>query len=512
MNGAIQRVGIVGAGVAGLAAARELIAAGKSCTVFERYDRLGGVWSDGYLNFGVQVQKELYEFPDWPLPKDTPNFTPGPVIQQYLYDFAKHFGVAPHIRFSTRVTQIAERNGPGSGWYVTSYKDGKEARDEFDMIVICVGLYSNRPNVPKFAGHDDFSGQVMHNSHLRSPTQLEGKQVAVVGYGKSATDAALESAAAARRTHIVFREPHWPIPQKLAGVLPFKWGLLHRLNLTLIPLYQNPTSFERTIHRVGKPLVWLYWRLVEALIRAQCKLGPRTASPVSLVPEVPIEIGAFDESTMVPRPDFFRLARSGGIELHRAAVEGYTPNGLKLSNGESLEVELVIMATGWSTDFGFLADDVRRRLHMADDGFYLYRHMINPGVPGLVFIGRASSISSILTYCLQARWLVELTSGKFELPSADAMERNVGEMKAWKRSWIPFSPARSARLIAHTQHYHDELLRDFGADPLRKTGLFAPVKELLVPYQPSDYVSLMERDPRAERSGSPGTLTTGHFY
>lgn len=508
MSGAVRRVGIVGAGVAGLAAARELTAAGKSCTVFERSDRLGGVWSDGYLNFGVQVPKELYEFPDWPLPKDTANFTPGPVIQQYLSDFAEHFGIAPHIRFSTRVTQIAEWDGPGSGWCVTSCRNGTEARDEFDMVVICVGLYSNQPNVPKIAGHDKFCGQIMHNSRLRSPTQLEGKRVAVVGYGKSATDAALESGAAARRTHIVFREPHWPIPRKLAGVLPFKWGLLHRLNLTLIPLYQNPTPIERTVHRVGKPLVWLYWRLVEALLRAQCKLGPRTRSPVSLVPEVPIEIGAFNESTMVPRPDFFRLARSGVIELHRAAVERYTPSGLKLSNGESLKLDLVIMATGWSTDFGFLADDVQRRLDMADDGFYLYRHMINPGIPGLVFIGRASSISSILTYCLQARWLAELTAGMFELPSSDAMERNVEEMKAWKRSWIPFSPARSARLIAHTQHYHDELLRDFGADPLRKTGLLAPVKELLVPYQSSDYASLLNRGPHAERSALPGTLVT----
>ena len=47
------------------------------------------------------------------------------------------------------------------------------------------------------------------------------------------------------------------------------------------------------------------------------------------------------------------------------------------------------------------------------------------------------------------------------------MTRNIEEMKAWKRAWIPFSPARSARLIAHTQLYHDELLRDLGISPMR---------------------------------------------
>ena len=70
----IKRVGIVGAGVAGLATAKTLQAAGYDCTIFERAERLGGVWADGYSNFGVQVQRELYQFPDWPLPADTPNF------------------------------------------------------------------------------------------------------------------------------------------------------------------------------------------------------------------------------------------------------------------------------------------------------------------------------------------------------------------------------------------------------------------------------------------------------
>ena len=76
----VRRIGIIGAGVAGLATAKTLLAEGYDCTVFERAPRVGGVWADGYVNFGVQVQKELYEFPDWPLPEEAPNFTPGPII------------------------------------------------------------------------------------------------------------------------------------------------------------------------------------------------------------------------------------------------------------------------------------------------------------------------------------------------------------------------------------------------------------------------------------------------
>jgi hypothetical protein len=35
--------------------------------------------------------------------------------------------------------------------------------------------------------------------------------------------------------------------------------------------------------------------------------------------------------------------------------------------------------------------------------------------------------------------------------------------------------------------YHDELLGDFGANPYRKRGALAPLKELLEPYQSRDY-------------------------
>ncbi len=488
----VKTVGIVGAGAAGLATARSLMSVGLTCTLFERNSILGGVWSDGYLNFGVQVQRELYEFPDWPLPEDTPDFTPGPTIARYLSDYADHFGIKPNIRFNTTVNSVAVSDSENSSWIIDSSNSGTNFKDKFDLIIVCIGLYSNVPNIAEFPDQDKFDGEIIHNSQLQSFEQLKGKRVAVVGYGKSATDAALEAANSAAETHIIFRTPHWPIPQKLAGILPFKWGLLHRMNSTLIPLYQKPTSLEKMVHSLGKPLVWFYWRLVETLLYFQCKLGSRFGTRVSLVSEKPIEIDAFGESTMIPRGEFFKRARAGDIELHRTSIKNFTSTGLVLIDGSSIDLDLVIMATGWKTDFSFISPDVWQRLGPEDDGFYLYRHILHPDTPGMVFVGRAASISSILTYCLQAHWLAELIKGKFDLPDNYSMHNNIDEMKAWKRAWIPFSSSRSARLIAHTQHYHDELLGDFGAHPLRKSGVLAPLKELIAPYEPSDYASLFE--------------------
>ncbi len=490
----VKTVAIVGAGVAGLTTAKTLLTQGLRCTLFERNSILGGVWADGYSNFGVQVQKELYEFPDWPLPAGTPNFTPGPIFQRYLEDYTDHFGIRQHIRFETAVDGLEPREGGGPGWTVVYGDKGGAHREGFDLVVVCVGLYSNIPNMPEFPGRDDFQGEVLHISGLKSREQLTGKRVAVLGFGKSATDAALESAAVARETHIIFREPHWPVPPKLAGILPFKWGMLNRLTSTLIPPYKRRTPLEHGLHSVGKPLVWFYWRLVEVLMFFQCRLGSRFGTRESLVPRKPIEIDSFGESTMLPRPDFYRLVRRGDITAHRTEIARYTGGGVELKNGRNLDIDLMVLGTGWRSDYGFLPEDVRSAIKFEDDGFYLYRQILHPDAPNLVFVGGASTVCSILTYSLQARWLAELLAGNHGLPDREAMLEEIEGMMAWKRSWMPFSHGRSARLILHMQHYHDELVEDFGANPLRKRGIFAPLKELIAPYEPGDYRSIVSGD------------------
>jgi len=500
----VQTVGIIGAGVSGISTAKILMGEGYECTVFERRGELGGVWADGYLNFGVQVQKELYEFPDWPLPPDTPQFTPGPVFQKYLSDYCDEFGVRARIRFDTEVTGIAPREGNRAGWVLTLRDGANESKADFDLVVISIGTFSNQPHIPEYIGQGEFRGVVMHNSHLKSPDQIESKRVAVVGYGKSATDAVLEAAKVASHTSIIFRTPRWPIPRKLAGLLPLKWGLLHRMTSALLPLYQRPSSLERVVHGLGAPVAWLFWRLTELLLYFQCRLGNAFGSRTSLVPPMPIEVSGFDQTTMVPRPEFYRLVRKGVINAIRGEIETFTETGIKLDNGEELQVDVVILATGWRTDYSFLGEEQLAKLNIEEDGYYLYRHMINPDLPNLVFLGcNAITYEAITTYNLQARWLAELLKGRHRLPERADMIKNIEEMKRWKRSWMLRSPGRGAMIGPHQLHYHDELLVDFGANPKRKKGLFAPLMELIGPYEANDYASIVsgawERDERRLR-------------
>ena len=56
----VKKVGIIGAGVAGLQAANELRKAGLEVKVFEKSIGVAGVWRANYADFGLQVLTHSY--------------------------------------------------------------------------------------------------------------------------------------------------------------------------------------------------------------------------------------------------------------------------------------------------------------------------------------------------------------------------------------------------------------------------------------------------------------------
>ena len=79
--------------------------------MFEKSDNVGGVWRANYADFGLQVPKELYEFPEFPYPAGTncQKFPPGPQVQQYIEAYAAEFGLDKMVRLNTGVQAIAIR-------------------------------------------------------------------------------------------------------------------------------------------------------------------------------------------------------------------------------------------------------------------------------------------------------------------------------------------------------------------------------------------------------------------
>ena len=72
---------------------------------------------------------------------------------------------------------------------------------------------------------------------------------------------------AALRTTLVFRHARWKMPKRFAGVVPLRYVLTTRFSEAL---FRGPElrGIETVLHTVGRPAVWLFWRCVEALLRA----------------------------------------------------------------------------------------------------------------------------------------------------------------------------------------------------------------------------------------------------
>lgn len=101
-----SRVGIIGAGVSGIAAAKQL--SGYSPVVFEATDSIGGVWKHcSYASTKLQTPRCDYEFSDYPWPeRDNSSFPSHVEVLDYLHGYATHFDVLKLIKFNSRVTEI----------------------------------------------------------------------------------------------------------------------------------------------------------------------------------------------------------------------------------------------------------------------------------------------------------------------------------------------------------------------------------------------------------------------
>jgi len=500
--GKVKRVAVLGAGVAGLQAAQQLKLAGKEVVVFEKSSGVGGVWRANYADFGLQVPRELFEFPGFPYPAEESwsRFPTGPDVQRYIELFVDKMELAPLIRFNTPLVQVLP-GSKGKRWTIISEtlppavgeaKEARESHEEFDFVVVSSGMYNWPPVIPAAPGSgvaegDDkvFKGELIHSSQFSDASVAMGKKVIVVGGGKSAIDCAVAAAKQeGSESTLLYREAHWPVPRKLLNLVPFKWGTYSRFGHAMLPRHHDKSKLAKACHFVSTPVKWVWWRIVELMFRAQFRLSG------DLVPKSRIEIDVFNGGQILSY-EFRNLRRARNTNLFhkKGAIARFTEDGVVLRDGTEIKADLVIFGTGFSKSYKYLRAEEQAKLRIERDGLWLYRNILAPELPGVAFIGsEVSTFNNILTHGLQSMWLRRVLEGRIQLPSRAVMVQALEKEQVWKRSWMPDSKCRASIYQLHFPTYHDRLVKDMGEKQCRKG--WNVLAEVFSPYQAADYKKL----------------------
>ena len=105
-------VAILGAGAGGIVMGIRLVRAGYDFTIYEKSDGVGGTWRDNtYPGAACDVPSHLYSYSFAPNPWWSRTYATQPEILAYLERCTDQFGVRPHVRTRTAITEEETRLG-----------------------------------------------------------------------------------------------------------------------------------------------------------------------------------------------------------------------------------------------------------------------------------------------------------------------------------------------------------------------------------------------------------------
>ena len=392
---------VIGAGPAGLAAAKAVRERGLTYRHFEKGSMVGGLWridndndaAAAYPSLHLNSSRHRTQFPSSPMPEDWPDFPSHALVARYFQDFADDHGLTEAITFRAAVTAVTPLAGPGPrgedlpgahGWEVTTTTGETVTAG---AVLVANGHHAV-PREPEFAG--SFHGTRFHSLDYTDPAIFADRRVLVIGVGNSGMDIACDAARVAE--HVL---------------------LSTRRGVHVLPKY----AFGRPIDHLSLPAsAYLPFPVERRLYEAITRLA----------------VGR-PEDRGLPRPDhrlleahptvssqLHDLVGHGDIEVvgDVAALEG---DAVRFTDGRVEPVDVLVTATGYEVALPFLDPHV---LEVRDNELELYQRVVAPDRPGLYLVGFVQTVgANIALMEHQAQWIGDLLTGRCVLPSREEMHR-----------------------------------------------------------------------------------------
>lgn len=360
---------IVGAGVSGIAAARELKASGIRATIFEKNPEAGGTWFENrYPGCGVDTPSHVYSFSYQPRRWST-YYGKRDEVLAYVQEVARSSGVVDQVQFDTEVLS-AVYDESSQRWTVTTRTAGGEPVEHVANVVITAVGQLNRPAVPTIEGAKSFEGRQFHSAQWPEGFDVTGLRVGVVGSGASAMQIVPAVADSVESLTIFQRSPQWvapsfnyssPVPEPVHWLmenvpnyqlwfrLRLSWLINDRLypSLEIDPTWEHP---ERSVNAHNDAHRRALTRYIEDELEGRPDLLEKS------LPTYP----PFGKRMLIDN-GWYAALRKDGVELVTEGVASIDATGLTTTSGEHVELDVIVYATGFEAKKMLWPMDVQGR-------------------------------------------------------------------------------------------------------------------------------------------------------
>ncbi|SMY21067.1 unnamed protein product [Zymoseptoria tritici ST99CH_1A5] len=386
-------------------------------------------------------------------------------------------------------------------------------------LIVATGMTSD-PRMPLFAGQDEFDGRILHQKdygRVLSEGVSSHLKIAVLGAGKSAADIVYGLAKAGNEVHWIIRKSGTgpgaftnPAENAKGPFLNDPELAATRLFATLSPsCFNTPNWWTRFLHNtaMGETLVKGVWDGADAKCKRIGNFHEREGAREGFrMLESDVSLfwctGPFG---MIQRPDFWdTIARN--VRVHRHDIERLADHIVVLQDGPSLPIDIIICATGFTNEYPFftsqqkvdlglphtVSDSADEKewvgLEAAADMEVLSRypklahapatkqnHLTKNSTPNrlynniaplsdrsIAFVGNVYAPNGFRVAEVQAIWTTALFDGLIQLPSIDAMRKEIAWVNAFMKRRYPTHGAGGNYLQYDMMGYIDRLLGEVG--------------------------------------------------
>lgn len=506
------RVGVVGAGAAGIALGANLIRLGIEVTIYERAGDVGGTWRDhSYPGCGVDTPNHAYSFSFGSRYPWSRYFAPRDQLYDYMRRVAAETGVTQRVAFNTTVCG-ATWDAASASWTLDLDTPQGRRSETVDIFVSAIGQLSE-PVRLRIKGEDSFPGQIFHPMHWPADLDHRGKSVAIIGNGASAMQIVSEIADQVGELTIYQRTPQWarPIPryhdpidpdqQWLLRELPFyaQWfrlTMLWRYGDGLLPTLQRDPDWPHPTRSVNATNERHRHEMVKYI---EDKLKGRPELIAASTPAYP----PYGKRILLDAGWYDALLRDN-VELVTAGIERIEGNQIIASDGSRRAADIIVVSTGYDVNSltsrlnvrGIDGQDLREV--WGKDNPTAYKSLAVPGFPNMFIIygpntGLAHGGSAIFMNECGARYV------------ADFIRQMVEQRIASAEATQPATEAHTARVDAEHErlvwtapgldsYYRNSRGRVTSANPWRLVDFWAQVHDA----DPENY-TLQHLDPEKEQ-------------